>query len=200
MEENAPQQAPVENSAQKLRSLNKTPLLIAGLVILTGVLLALSLGSRKANLPNLATEEPAKTDYAHTTLSLSEPRESGNASEMDVNIDTQDNIVTGVQLELSYDPKVLTRVDIAPGEFMEDPVVIQKRVDATNGRISYVLGAPLGKAGIKGQGPVAVITFTKTSDAETSLTFLPETLVTAEGHSQSVLKETVSAVITSPNP
>ncbi|EKD86756.1 MAG: hypothetical protein ACD_37C00157G0002 [uncultured bacterium] len=187
------------NPARSLKGLklNKTVLLVAGLVILTGILLAISLSTKKSSpIPILTRDQ--ETDIAHTSLSISDELRSSSLSgtyEVDVNIDSSDNRITGAQLEITYDPKVLTKVDIKPGEFLPDPVVILKKIDVQNGKISYVIGSQLGENGVEGAGSIAVITFSKVGSQETTIDFLPQTLITAEGSDQSVLKESVSGII-----
>ena len=187
-------------SSSKLK-INKTLLLVIGLVILTGVLLAISLYSKGSSpIPSIIKNDE-ESNFAKTSLVLSEEVRKSSASgvyEVDVSIDSDGNEVTGVQLELSYDPKVLGKVDIKPGSFLSNPVVILKKIDTDSGKITYMLGNQLGNPGVKGQGTVAVISFSKTGDNETSIDFLPQTLVTAQGQDQSVLKETVSGVIGNP--
>ncbi len=198
MEENVQNTNSPSSANLKKFNVNKTVLLVIGLVILTAVLLAISLYSKGSSPFPVITKQDQDKDFAHTSLSLSEEPRSSSLSgvyEVDVLIDSEDNQVTGVQLELSYDPKVLGKVDIKPGSFLSNPVVILKKIDTTNGRITYMLGSQLGDAGVKGKGTVAVISFSKTGDNETFIDFLPQTLVTAQGLDQSVLKETVSGVI-----
>ena len=198
MEENVQNTNSPSSANLKKFKVNKTVFLVIGLVILTAVLLAISLYSKGASPLPIITNQNKEEDFAHTSLVLSEePRASSLSGvyEVDVNIDSQDNEITGTQLELSYDPKVLGKVDIKPGDFLSNPVVILKKIDTASGKISYMLGNQLGDPGVKGQGTVAVISFSKTGDDETFIDFLPQTLVTAQGVDQSVLKETVSAVI-----
>lgn len=207
MEENANNSSPAptppehksgNKSLFQINKINKTVLLVIGLVILTGVLLFISLASKNNSLIPGISKNEEEVNFAHTSLSISEEvRQSAAAGkyETDINIDTTDNKVTGVQLEVSFDPLVLRNVDIVSGDFLTDPVVIQKTIDQANGTITYVLGAPLGGSGMQGKGVVAVISFTKAGNAETTIGFLPQTLVTAEGQDESVLKETAGASI-----
>ena len=184
-------------NSNKLK-INKTLFLVIGLVILTGVLLAISLYSKGSSpIPSIIKNDE-ENNFAKTSLVVSEDVRQSSISgvyELDVNIDSDSNEVTGAQLEFSYDPKILGKVDIKPGSFLSNPVVILKKIDATSGRITYMLGNQLGNPGVKGQGTVAVISFSKTGDNETFIDFLPQTIVTAQGTDQSVLKETVSGVI-----
>ncbi len=200
MEENLNESKTQEQT--KKNPFNKTLLLVVGLVILTGVLLFISLSQKNPSIPGITREEKEDTSFAHTSLVLSEePRASSISGvyEVDVIIDSEDNQVTGAQLELSYDPKVLGRVDIKPGTFLSNPVVILKKIDNTSGRITYMLGNQLGDAGVKGKGIIATLSFSKLSSQETSIEFLPQTLVTAQGFDQSVLRETVSTTISTPS-
>jgi len=183
----------------------KTLILIIFLAIVTVGLLILAL------IPNLKT--PVKTTPkstaiirdAQTNLSFSAPIiSSSSALQSNVEIATGRNKVTGVQLELSFDPKVLTNVDIAPGTFFTDPVIILKKIDAENGRITYALGIGLGQKAVTGRGTLAVVTFIPVVGAteSTSINFLPKTEVAAQGQIMSVLKTSSGATINliSPTP
>lgn len=205
MEETVTNQNPIANPTpvapnpgpKKPMNINKTVFLVAGLVVLTAVLLFISLTVKKSSVFPTSNKE-AQTDFAHTTLAVSsEPSVSETGtSQVDVNIDSADNKITGVQLEISYDPKAIGNVDIKQGSFLPNSTVIRKQIDPTTGHISFVLGSQLGKPGIKGQGVVATITYNKLTNDETIIGFLPQTLVTADGYDLSVLKETVSGTIT----
>jgi hypothetical protein len=191
---------PQESSEKKSKSkvkVNKTMALVVFLIALTGVLLIASLQS-KVSSPFKTTGVTKEADFAHSSLAVSEqPRIdaiTGN-KEVDINLNSGDNKVTGAQIELTYDPKVLTDVDIKPGTFFTNPVVVGKTIDTKTGRITFMVGNEIGQQGIQGTGPVAVLSFTKTVPDETTLDLLPESLVTAQGYQSSVLKETSSAVI-----
>ena len=189
----------MEENVEKLKknSLNKTWLLVAGLVILTVVLLVVSLTSKSFS-PLPKSPKAVKTDVARTSLSISEEPRASTVSgtyETDVNINSDDNKISGVQLELVFDPKILTKVDIRPGDFLKNPVIIIKKIDLANGRISYALANKPGEKGVRGMGSVAVISFSKASAQETNISFLPHTEVASPGNDQSVLRQTSSAVI-----
>lgn len=182
----------------KKGNFNKSILLVIGLVILTAVLLVISFNVRRSSTPSSTTTKQVQTNFAHTNLSVSSDvriASGSGAYVTDVNIDSGDNKVTGVELLLSYDPKVLGSVDIKAGTFLTSPVVLGKQIDTTKGTISYILGTAQGTHGVKGTGQVAVISFTKVGTGNTTIDFLPDTLVTAEGYNQSVLNQTSSAVI-----
>ncbi len=123
---------------------------------------------------------------------------SSSSGSVDLLIDTGTNNASAVQLEISYDPKVLKNVAITPGGFFPQPIELLKKIDEAAGRITYAFGAALSDKGKTGKGTIAIITFTATlpKGQSTTLTILPQTLVTAEKEENSVLKEATNATIT----
>lgn len=187
----------------QINRIHKIVLLTIVLVVLIGIPLFIFLISKNnISIPGVSKNEE-DVSFAHTSLSVSEDvRQSSIAGkyEVDVNIDSLDNKVTGVELKLSFDPKQLQNVDIVTGDFFTNPTVIQKTIDQANGKITYVLSTPIGASEVQGKGTVAVISFTKIGTKETTIGFLPQTLVSAKGQDQSVLKKTVGASITTVKP
>ncbi len=106
-------------------------------------------------------------------------------------IQTGKNLVTAVQIELLYDPQIITNVSITQGTFFSKPVVLLNYIDDANGRISYALGINPQDSGKKGEDiVVATLTFKAkiSTPTATTISFLPKTLVTEEDVAQSVLK------------
>lgn len=169
------------------------------LIAVTLVLLGLAVYTQKPSVPTPITKQPTSPSYARTTLRLTPPVNTlslPNTYSTDVIIATNGDKVTAVQLELSYDPKVLTNVQINPGTFIQNPVVLLKKVDQANGRISLAIGIPLGQSAPTGTGTAATITFNEvpTATGSTILDFLPKTAVTATGIAQSVLKTSTGSL------
>lgn len=165
--------------------MNRTLFLILLLLVSVVGLLALSLNTQTS--PKVSAPAPV----AKTTLYLGKPvTASGSAiTTVDVNINTQNNKVTGVQLEMSYNKDDLGNVDVVPGPFIPNPVSLFKKIDPANGRLSYALAVPLGGKGVTGTGVVATLSFNKLKTAgQTEIKFLPKSLVSAEGIVQSVLR------------
>lgn len=137
---------------------------------------------------------------AQTVLSISpnpivvSPNSSGSAN---ILIDTGENQVTAVQFEITFDPKVIGNVDVAPGTFFANPLVLLRNVAQKKGTVSFAIGIqPTGNAK-RGQGSVATLTFQVVSSTSQSspLTFREETLVTATGATASVLKTALGSSI-----
>ena len=177
----------------------RTLFLIFALFIITTVLLALTLYTPSNPKPTQTVTAP-KESIEQTVLSFGAPVAASSSAtnvsySIPVNITTGKNKVTAVQLELQFDPKVLTSVAVAPGSFFKNPVVLLDQVDSKTGRITYAFGIGLQDQPYAEKGLVATLTFRALSGVPqpTAILFLPKTLVTAEGITQSVLKETKSA-------
>ncbi len=186
----------------------KTLALITGLVIVTVVLFVVALrAGQQQNAPSIPTpsrtvQQPEPTTPANTVLALAPnpitvaPGQQGTAQ---VSIDTSSNDVTAVQLELGYDPTVLSNVKVIPGTLIQNPAVLIDKNDPQTGRYTYAFGITPNGTPIKGTGVVATVTFTVRANAlgkETQLGLLPTTLVTARGVANSVLKSGTGTVIT----
>lgn len=184
----------------------KTIGLIVGLLAVTVVLLVVALTSRQADRQATdVTQGPTPTPVAQTVLSLSpetvELAANGTGS-VDVFIDTGENEVTGVQLEVSYDPAIIRNVAATPADFLQNPIAPDRATVNSNnepGHFTFFLGTLA--EGTKGTGKVATITFSKVPTAprdvtETGIEILPETLVTAKGvFNTSVLLSATGATV-----
>lgn len=183
----------------------RTFVLIAVLALVTLFLLILALApSLKLNLKTTPTPTPYVSP-AHTVLKINLPVASTSSTwTSDISIDTGSNKIAAVDLEILYGPKAITQVDIKPGTFFKDPVILNKKINPAKGTISYVLGVGLGQKAVSGKGTLATITFSKVTGAtgQTGLVFLSGTGVSASGEIVSVLKTVTNAVfpLTSPTP
>ncbi len=185
----------------------KTIALIIALFTTTVILIILAVFPVTQKTSISITPTPTVESEAETVLTLTpavastSAVASGSANySMNVNILTGKNKVNAVQLELSYDSEALVNVDIKPGDFFTNPIVLLKNIDTETGRISYALAAPLGGDGKTGSGTVATLVFTPLGKNETTVKFLPKTQVAADGIQTSVLKSTVdTTILTAPS-
>lgn len=189
----------------------RTLALIIGLVLLTVILLFAA--TRSDNKPaqqqpqpsTAPVTSPTPTPPAYTTLNLAPNPVTVTANgtgTIQVLIDTQQNVATGVQLELSYDPKAITNVVVTPGTFFQNPLIIPQwnKVDPQTGRISHAQVLQPAQDGVQGKGIVATITFSKVAGTPlttTTLEFMPKTAVTTTQSvtTSSVLKTSTGATI-----
>jgi hypothetical protein len=174
----------------------KTLFLIFILFLITAVLLAVAF-YKPTSLPTPSETTSVIEDPARTTLSFGKISSStASAYSAPVIIETSDNKVTAVQLELQFDPQMITNVSVEPGEFFPNPLLLLEDIDQENGRISYAFGINPTDQAISGTGVIANILFdpVSASETQTSIIFLPKTLVTAENITQSVLKSSINGL------
>lgn len=196
----------------------KTLALIITLLILTIVLLLVAVYTQQK--PKQTTQnQPSKEQTtkvtptpnpADTTLTLSPnpvyPASTGTASAttVDVRINTGKNNISAVQLEMQYDPAVLTGMKIIPGDFFKNPNVLPiGGVNQQTGRITFAVSPASIRESQSGTGIVAKLQFYPRATAgvtESEITLLKESLVTQLGEAKSVLKETQSTRVVLPLP
>jgi hypothetical protein len=197
--DNQTQEIMNQETSIKKRFPIKTLLLIIILALVATGLIMLAVFVNKPAQTTSTVVVPTQTiNPLQTTLTISStPKKlsTPSAYSTDIIINTGQNAVTKVQLELLYDPRVLTKVDINPGPFFINPQILLKNIDKVNGRISFALGIQNGDSPVLGQGILANLSFSSLQkNATASVRLLPKTEVTAQGYSQSVLKSTVDGL------
>lgn len=177
----------------------RTIALIATLAVSVIVLLLLATSPWKTNQSNqpIIAQVTPTPNPAHTMLSLSPnplmiSSTTPSQASVDVIIDTGSNVAEAVQLQLLYDPSVVTNVKVTPATtFFETTVELLNSVDQQKGTIDLALGIAPGTTGKQGIGTIATITFTALlpTGKTTTFSFTPKrTMVTQTGTQGSVLK------------
>ena len=182
----------------------KTLLLILFLFAVTCGLLYLALVSTpyKKQTVSGPTPNPLSVN-AHTVLTLA-PASASQSSQLTqytlaVTMNTGENVVNSVQLELAYDPQALTNVTVAPGNFFQQPNTLVSNINTTDGRISYATAEQIDLPGRQGTGVVALISFNIAKDftnQSTQITFLPKTAIAADRILESVLRKATGYTLT----
>lgn len=187
---------------------HSTLALVIGLFSITVVLLALALRQiplqqkqpgkqvAAASVAPTPTLSPIQTtlSFLPETLAVSS---LASPSAVNVVLDAGGNEITDVQLELTFDPDVLTSITIEPGTFFGINTPLLNAVDQKRGRISFAIGTTPSQTAKKGKGVVARITFLPISrmTTETKISFLTKTVVLAKDGNGSVLKASIDARI-----
>lgn len=187
--------------------MNKTRVLL--LIITFAVLITVGLffiltTPRENNKKTQKKAVVSPTPIASTLLSFAPSDDtfdgSGNIT-LNVEIDTGYNQVTGVQLELGYDPEVINILDIEPGPFLPSAVELLNNQEIA-GRHSYMIGLPPSQNPVNGKGIVAKIVLQRnpapTQKNQTTLSIMPKSLVTSLGIEGSVLKQADSITLQLP--
>ena len=150
---------------------------------------------------NFGNGSPTPTPYAQSSLYFAPDKlilKSGSTAlqTVVVMLTPQLNDVTGVQLEISYDPQFITNVHIANGSLFTHPLIFSNKVDPKNRQISFSYVITPSQKPVNKKGSVAIITFNPTGNltatnghtiTETRLQFLSKTEITARGVNPSVL-------------
>lgn len=173
----------------------KTIVLIVILALIAISLVYVAFLSKDAPLKQIVQKTTQEETYlADTSLSIDESTKSeeGNDYFSTVNINTGKNGVIGVQLELYYDPTLITNVTVTPLDFFPQAVEVLKKVDQQNGRISYALTVAPGETAVKGVGQLVRINYTPigTEGINSVINFLPKTEVSGDSTAGSLLKLT----------
>ncbi|MFH1833356.1 MAG: cohesin domain-containing protein [Candidatus Levyibacteriota bacterium] len=175
--------------------------LILVLIIVSGLLVFFALDLQKSQAPKEVVKipSPTPTPVAQTIISLS-PNPliiSSSSATINVDVDSKENNLIVVQLELSFDPKMISVTDITPSTFFTTPLVLYKKIDAENGKITYAIAVPPGIPPKKGTGTVATINITNfmIEGQQTQITALPKSLASAVNINSSVLKQITGMTI-----
>lgn len=132
----------------------------------------------------ISNHKPTETALSLSTNTMTVQR--GQTLTIAVLITNADPAIELTQLELSYDPLVVTFDSITPGTFFTNPTIALDHEDPLTGRISYALRCPASQTSGNtactnhSASTVAVITFTinsYTMSNNTLLSFLPKTVV-----------------------
>lgn len=185
----------------------KRTVLLIGILIVTATLLliyAVASHPSKKREPEIKLPLTVSPGPINDTILSFSPDyvmlSTSEAASIDIKIDTGRNQITGVQVELAYDPEVFTDIKIEPGTFFPQANVLLNNNDKKSGRYSYALVLPPTTPPLTGSGTVAKVSLKKfanvsNTQSPTALTILPKSLVSAIGVEGSVLRETKSATI-----
>ena len=178
------------------------------LCIFIGALIYIIFNLKPTTLIQTITQLAAVTPKTKdTTLSFSTTEQSfrpGQTFTVAVLLHNPDVHLSLTQLELAYDPTVLTVDSLTPGPFFVNPLIDLQKIDFSTGRISYALHCSSSQPTAKPADctdltspTVAVVTFSISpyaTKSETRLSFLPKTVIqTSLG--KDILQETTNLQI-----
>lgn len=194
---------------QKLKDLvydltmpRKTLALIVGLVLVTIILfiIALRTGQDAGKTGDGTTMQPSPTPHVVSVLML-DPNPvavvSGKQGEVNVILTPSYNKVTAVQLEIQYDPLMVSDVEVEPGPLFPNAVVLINTNDVETGTITYAFGISPSQKPVVTAGLVAKLTFTARGviGKQSQIIIQPTSLVTAQGVADSVLSSATGTTV-----
>jgi len=195
----------------------RTLILIVILGVITIGLVVLAIQSQSQPQPAVTTpsDQPAITEKEvnPTSVLYFEKAVDGTVSTgsssattttpLNIMLNSYQNQIMGAQIEISYDPQVLSNVKIttpatSPNSFFGEAssfIVLDNTVKQNEGRISYVIAMSPSSEAKKGIGTIGTLTFSKKGTLPTTISFLEKSNVQELGTVTSVLKEAQSITI-----
>jgi len=114
--------------------------------------------------------------------------------EVSIMVDTGQNTITQAQIEIQYNPQVITITSVRSGTFFSNTTPLVNKNDVRRGRIEFAVGLADNQSPVKGVGSLATLTFVPgpqaTLSGRTRLTFLPKSSVRGKDQPLSLLSAT----------
>lgn len=122
----------------------------------------------------------------------------GQSKDIAIMISTGANLIQQSQIELKYNPALLSVTNIRAGSFFKTPLLILTEHDLTRGRINYVFSETEASP-THGTGQLAILTLTTAPEAsgssKTYLNFLPKSTAQNTTFRRSLLQSTEDLLI-----
>lgn len=177
------------------------PIFIVILILITAVLIFAAVTTKQEVTTPITTQsvEPyASLTFAPETLTIS-PANYGTQS-VDIILDTKGKGVFGAQIELQYDPLIISDVEIskpANSLFGETSSELINNVSSDTGLATYAVVLSPTDSEKVGKGPVATVKFNVNAPGtSTNLTILPTSSITNLTDDASVLLNSTLLPIT----
>lgn len=176
------------------RTLVLIGILITLAIVLLGVAIKLSGGNPKNLIPGTLKPTPTIEKTASITFSPTTVTVASGSGTADIIATTGKNPITGVQVELVYDPTVITNVKLLPADtttslFGAPGTYTNLFTDDQPGNLTFAVAISLSSENVSGSGSIGKITFDTIPGAktETQITLGPKTIVTSTATDGSIL-------------
>lgn len=130
------------------------------------------------------------TSLSFALQSVSLPK--GDTSNLNINIDSPKDTVTAVELNVTFDPKIVTIEDFTPLDFLENPDILLKKIDNKKGLATLAFGSLTPRSG---KGILASLKVKGKSSGNINLD-LSESQIATSLSSENILKDAGRASVT----
>lgn len=162
------------NSSGKFKNFLSVPKIIFaifGIIVLVEIIYAVRVLTAPTPAPPAALKQVVQKEIGGK-ISLTVPKTSYEVNEtipVSVMVDTGTHEVSGIDLIVQYDPKILeaSSAGLIKGEILDEYPLLS--VDAKKGLISISGISSLKRSGFAGQGQFALINFTSKAPGQSSL-------------------------------
>lgn len=158
-------------------------LIIVFLIVLSGFVVVTLTYSKDSPLPSFSLQKPTPTPPTESTLIFSPNPLTvtvGATASAEIVIESQGAFPKILQLEISYEPAILSNMEILPGNISADQKVLLKKINYHTGRISYALETNIPQTTQKESRVIATLHFLPLNGfgtKETYINFLPKTTI-----------------------
>lgn len=178
------------------------PTFITILILITAVLIFASVTTKQPTTPEpiatQSTRQYATLSFSPENLTIT-PTDTGTQS-VDIILDTGGKEVFGAQIELQFDPNVISNIEItkpASSFFGENSTELINKVSSETGLGTYAIVLSASESEKIGKGPIATVKFQVNSAYKaTDITILPISSVTSLTSDGSVLLDSTLLPIT----
>ena len=138
------------------------------------------------SLTQTSSAQPVTSDTTLSLTSATQIIQRGQTLSVAIAITNQGLIPSLAQLEVAYDPTVVTALSILPGTFLNKPTIVLQNIRPDLGRISYALKCPtlpnntVPDCANASSNNLAVMTFLVNAAAakpQTTISLLPKTVI-----------------------
>lgn len=175
------------------------------IILLLVVIICFYLSQSNNSTPNQVsrptpTPQPRQTLLYFSPPSLTINSQSQTQEKLNLVIQTNANSIYGADIELSYNPNLITNLHINPGTFILNAESLPTSKNKL-GTLSYIIAVPLKAKPVKGTGILAQISFNINKSAlqqakSTQISFQPTTSISGFNQQYSVLNVALSEHIT----
>ncbi len=163
-------------------------LIIVFLFVSAGFLFVTLTYSKNSPLQNFSLKTPSPRPVPESTLIFSPNPLTvtiGATGSANIILDVQGTFPKILQLEIAYDPTILTQMKILPGDISDTQRILLNKINYNTGRISYAIDTPVKQISQKKSQIVATIHFLPINTLgkhETYINFLPKTTIKGENN------------------
>lgn len=133
---------------------------------------------------SLAVQKTGKVNVLFDSVKL--VLKEGEIKEVVGKINTGGSKVSAVDLNLTFNPKIINVQSINAGTFFKESFVFNNNIDNKTGIARFVVGS---REPADGKGDLVLIKILGMQKGETVLQFTEESKAAAQGYSQNILKE-----------
>jgi hypothetical protein len=161
-------------------------ILLLILIFVSGIYIKTEIREQNKIIPQAPISTPTPTLQPESSLSFAPDTIYsivGQSHEVNIQLNSQGKYPTSAQLELAYDPTILTEITLTPGALFPNPKILLNNIDEATGRISFALSLSPNEKPRQMSAVAAKMKFKireNTLQNQTAIYFLPKTSIISQ--------------------